>query len=119
MMTKKGSTQIVNFVTLRSGVLLLGHGHISNIVKMHYFFSSSCPHWDMDQTNLVYCNDMTKEGPTKIFNIMTPGVRVLVLRRDHINHIVSTLSIYNTLIAIVLRDYDAAFLCHCGILFIL
>ena len=31
---------------------------------------------------------MTQEGPTKMFDIMTPGVQVLVLRRDHINHIV-------------------------------
>ena len=31
MMTKKGSTKIVNFMTP-------GRGHISDIVKMHYFF---------------------------------------------------------------------------------
>ena len=38
MMTKEGSTQIVNFMTPRAGVLVLGYGHISHIVKMHYFF---------------------------------------------------------------------------------
>ena len=34
--------------------------------------------------------------------------RVLVLGRDHISHVSATLSIYSTLIAIVLRDYGAA-----------
>ena len=38
MMTKEGSTQIVNFMTPRAGVLVLGCGHISHIVKMHYSF---------------------------------------------------------------------------------
>ena len=30
MMTKEGSTKIVNFMTPRPGVLMLGHGHISH-----------------------------------------------------------------------------------------
>ena len=34
MMTKGGSTKIVNFMTPGAGVLVLGHGHISHIVKM-------------------------------------------------------------------------------------
>ena len=38
MMTKEGSTKIVNFMTPGTGVLVLGRGHISHIVKMHYFF---------------------------------------------------------------------------------
>ena len=59
----------------------------------------------------------TKEGSTKIVNIMTPGAGVLMLGRGHISHysedvLYSTLSIYSTLIVIVLRDYDAAFLYH-------
>ena len=33
MMTKEGSTKIVNFMTPGSGVLMLGCGHISHIVK--------------------------------------------------------------------------------------
>ena len=53
MMTKKGSTKIVNFMTLRTAVLVLGRGHISNIVKIHY--SSLLP--GIDQTNYVYSND--------------------------------------------------------------
>ena len=58
---------------------------------------------------------MTKEGSTKIVNFMTPlGLNV---RRGHISHyynndyvLSSTPSMYNTLIAIVLSDYDAAYL---------
>ena len=60
---------------------------------------------------------MTKEGSTKIVNFMTPRAGVLMLGHGHISHyseyvLSSTLSIYRTLIAIVLRDYDAAFLYH-------
>ena len=58
-----------------------------------------------------------KEGFTKFVNLMTPGAGVLMLGRGHISHysedvLYSTLSICSTLIAIVLRDYDAAFLYH-------
>ena len=59
----------------------------------------------------------TKEGFTKFVNLMTPGAGVLMLGRGHISHysedvLYSTLSIYSTLIDIVLRDYDAAVLYH-------
>ena len=40
MMTKEGFTKIVNFMTPGAGVLVLGHGLISHIVKMHYFFKN-------------------------------------------------------------------------------
>ena len=40
MMTKEGSTKIVNFMTHGAGVLVLGRGHISHVVKMHYFFQN-------------------------------------------------------------------------------
>ena len=40
MMTKEGSTKIVNFMTPGAGVLVLGHGHISHIVKMHYSYKN-------------------------------------------------------------------------------
>ena len=60
---------------------------------------------------------MTKEGSTKIVNFNTPMAEVLMLVRGHISHfseyvLSSTLSIYSTLITIVLRDYDAAFRYH-------
>ena len=40
MMTKEGSTKIVNFMTPGAGVLVLGRGHIRHIVKMHSFFKN-------------------------------------------------------------------------------
>ena len=57
---------------------------------------------------------MTKEGSIKIVNFMTLRAGVLMLRRDHTSHyseyvVSSTPSVYSTLIAIVLRDYDASF----------
>ena len=58
MMTKEGSTKIVNFMTQGAGVLVLGCGHISHIGKIHYFFinlSSLLP--VIDQTNYVYSID--------------------------------------------------------------
>mgnify|MGYP003691389517 CR=1 FL=1 len=64
----------------------------------------------------MYIVLMTKKGSTKIVNFMTPGAGVM-LGCGHISHyseyvVSSTLSIYSTLVAIVLRDYDAAFLYH-------
>ena len=60
---------------------------------------------------------MTKEGSTKILNFITLGAGDLMLGRGHISNygeyvVSSTLSIYSTLVAIVLRNYDAAFLYH-------
>ena len=40
IMTKVGSNKIVNFMTPGTGVLVLGRGHISHVVKMHYFFKN-------------------------------------------------------------------------------
>ena len=39
-MTKEGSIKMVTFMTPTAGVLSLGRGHISHIVKMHYFFKN-------------------------------------------------------------------------------
>ena len=61
---------------------------------------------------------MTKEVSTKFVNFMTPGWGSDV-RRGHISHyseyvLSSTLLKYSTFIAIVLRDFDAAYLFdHC------
>ena len=60
---------------------------------------------------------MDKEGCTKIVNFKTPGAGVLMFGRGHISlyseYVVSsTLSIHFTLIALVSRKYDAAFLYH-------
>ena len=52
---------------------------------------------------------------------MTPGAGLLILGRGQYNpyseYALSSISIYSALIAIALRDYNAAFLCHCIFLF--
>ena len=55
---------------------------------------------------------------TKIVNFISPWAGVIMPGRGHVSHcskyaLSSTLSIYIKLIAIVLRDYTAAFLRHC------
>ena len=40
MITKEGPTKIIAFMTPGAGVLVLGRGHISHTVKMHYFFQN-------------------------------------------------------------------------------
>ena len=79
MITKEGSTKIVNFMTPR-------------------------------QTKYIVM--MSKEGSTQIKTFMTPGAGVLMLGRGHISHyseyvLSSTILIYITLIAFVVRDYNA------------
>ena len=39
-MAKEGSFKIGKFMTPGAGVLVLGRGHISHIVKMHYSFKN-------------------------------------------------------------------------------
>ena len=117
MMTKEGSIKIVNFMTPGAGVLALGCGYISHIVKMHYFFKDFLLYSQAQTRQIMYIVLVTNEGSTKIVNFMTPGTGVLMLGCGHISHyseyvVSSTLSIYSTLVAIVLRDYDAAFLYH-------
>ena len=41
LMTKEGSTKIINFMIPGAELLVLGRGHISHIVNMHYFFKKS------------------------------------------------------------------------------
>ena len=58
LINKEGLTKIITFMTPGAGVLVLGCGHISHLVKMHYFFknlSSLLP--VIDQTNYVYSID--------------------------------------------------------------
>ena len=87
MTTKEGSTKIENFMTLGAGVLALRRGHISHIVKIHYFFKKiffSTQWYGSDKLKVM----MNKEGSTKIVNVITPGAGVLVLGRGHISRIV-------------------------------
>ena len=90
MMTKEGSTKFVNFMTPRAGALVLGCGHISHIVIIHYFFKNLLlySHAYFRQTKYIHVVMMTKEGPTKVVTFMTPGAGVLALRCGHISHIV-------------------------------
>ena len=88
MMTTERSTKIVNFMTPGAGVLVLGRGHISHIMKMHYFFINLLLYSQALIRQTKYVVMMTKEGSPKIINIMTPGAGVLVLGRGHISHIV-------------------------------
>ena len=108
MMTKEGFSKIfLTFMTPGAGVLVLGCGHISHIVKMQYFFKNLLLYSQAYIRQTMYIIMMTKEDSTKIVNFMAPGAGVLVQGRVYISHIVkmhisSTLSIYSILIAIVL-----------------
>ena len=76
-------------MTHGAGVLVLGRGHISHLVKIHYFLKNLLFY---SQAQIRQTEDyivmMTKEGSTKIVNFMTPGAELLALGRDHISYIV-------------------------------
>ena len=72
-MNKEGSTKIVNFMTLETGVLALECGHISHILKIHYFFKNLLLYSHAQIGLTKYIIMMTKEGSIKIVNFMTPG----------------------------------------------
>ena len=107
MINKEESTKISNFRTPGAGDLVLWHGVIVTM-QCRILYS-------MDQTNkLKFKVMMTNEGSNKILNFMTPGAGVLILGRGHVtyfseNALSSSLSIYNTLIVIVLRIYNSLF----------
>ena len=68
MMTKEGSTKIVNFMTPRAGVLVLGRGHIAHKVKLYSFFKNFLL-YSQAYIRQTKCEVMkTKEGSTKIIN---------------------------------------------------
>ena len=117
MLTKEGSNKIVNFMNPRAGIIVLGCGHVSHIV-MDYFLKNLSLYSQTLIRQTMYIVMMTKEGSTKVVNFMTPGVGVLMLGRCHISQhseylLSCTLSIYLTLIAIMLMDYGASILYHC------
>ena len=88
MMTKKGSTKILFFMTPGAGDLLLGRDHISHIVKMYYFFRNLQTYTQAQIKQTKYVVMMTREGSTKIINFMTPRAGFLVLGFGHISCIV-------------------------------
>ena len=102
-------------MTPRAGVLVLGQ-YSENAIFLLFFTSTLGHGKDELRTGIYYSND-NQETKKKIVNFMTPGAGVLMLgfgQRSHYSEyaLSSTLSIYSTLIAIVLRDYNTAFLCH-------
>ena len=66
MMTKEGYTKIVTFMTPRAGVLALGRGHISHLVKIYYFFKNLVlsSQEQIRQTKFIVI--ITKEGLPKL-----------------------------------------------------
>ena len=73
MMTEEGSTKFVNFMTPGLGVLVPGRGHISHIVKLHYFIINLLLYSQAHIRQTKFVVMMTKEGSIKIVNFMTPG----------------------------------------------
>ena len=112
MMTKEGSNKFLIFMNLGVGVLVLGCGHISHIVKMQYFFSFFV-YTGAWIRQFKYTVIMTMEGSTKIVNFMTFSAAVLMLGCSHTSHYseyaLSSTPMYSTFNAIVLRDYNTAF----------
>ena len=85
MLTKEESTKIVSFITPGSGVLVIGHGHISHIVKMHYSFKNLLLYSQALVRQSKYIVMLTKEESTKIVSFMTPGAGVLMQGHGHKN----------------------------------
>ena len=78
MMTKQGSTLIVNFMTHGTGILVLGSGHASHTVKcMHDFLENLLLYFGTWNRQIKYKVIMCKEGSTKIENVLTPRQRLL------------------------------------------
>ena len=79
MMTKEGSTQIMNFMTPGEGFLQNGFGHIpvSHIVKIHNFFKNLIIYSKKYIRQTIHIVMITKEGSNKIVTFMTPGQRFL------------------------------------------
>ena len=115
-MTKEGLTKNCKFHDPRGrGSCARVCPYKSNRENTLFLLKSSIPPC-IDQTNGLYSND----AQGKVYHnckFHDTGAGVLMLGRGHISHysdyvLYSTLSIYSTLIAIVLRDYDAAFRYH-------
>ena len=85
-MTEEG--KIVNFMTPGVGVLVLRCGHISYIVKNHYFFKNLLLYSQVQIRQTEGIVMMSKEESTQIVNFMTPRTEILVLGRGQIRHIV-------------------------------
>lgn len=87
MMTKKGSTKILNFLTPGTGVLVLGREHMTYLVKIMYFFRIIS--FSIHRSYKLYIVMMTMERYIKILKFMILRTGVLVLKHDNISHIFS------------------------------
>ena len=74
IMTMEGSTKIVNFMTQGAGALVLGCGHISNIVKMPYFLKNLLLYIQLQIRQTESIVMLTKEKSTQIVSFMNPGI---------------------------------------------
>ena len=100
-----------------AGVLVLGCGHISYIVKMHFSFKNLLlySHAYIRQTKYKVNDVQERVYPNCTFHDprgRDSDVRAWSYKSYSEYVLYSTLSIYSTLIEIVFRDYDAAFLYH-------
>ena len=100
-MTKEGSTKIVTFMSPDAGVLVLGCGHLSHIVKMHYFFKNLLLLSEAYIRQTKYIVLINKEGSTKIVTFITPGAGVLVLGCGHISYIVKMHYFFKNLLPVI------------------
>ena len=67
-------------MTTGAGVLVIGCGHKSHIVKMHYYFKNLLLYSQAKVRQTTYIVMMTKERSTKIVTFMTPGAGVFYAR---------------------------------------
>ena len=98
LMTKEGSTKIVNFLTLGARDVVLRREHVSHILNENaLFLKILLPYSRARIRQTKHQVKMTKEGSTKIVNIMVPGAGVVVLGCGHIGDIVKVLIFIKTL----------------------
>ena len=71
-------------MTPAAGVLVLGRGHISHKVKLHYSFKHFLLYSQALIRQSKYVVMMTKEGFTEIIN-MTPGPEFIQMSRTTLN----------------------------------
>ena len=92
MMTEDRKSKIVNFIASDVGVLKLRCGHISSLVKIHYFFKSPLLYF-LAQIRQTMC--------------------VIIINKKG-----STL-IVNSIDCFCIKRFNAAFFCHCWFIFMI
>ena len=85
-MAKERPNEIVNFITPGAWILVQGRGHKKPYSENNYFFKYILIYSQELIRQIKHEVMMTKERPTKIVNVMTPGVGFLMLGRYNISH---------------------------------